>query len=1051
MRYKENTSEVRFGRGNDESEHDEATSSRLELTNAEYRKEGGVQKRAGWVAVTTTNVADFSRGLLATSTAFAHVGKYRLLPGRFDGTLATRTDTVARQFNWHTNLRNAGTFGGGRPAAGTAATDALSTVDGAALEISGHRYVCILGSIGGLQGRFVVLDSVTKNVLAAAALETGATDPRVVAVSVGADRRFNVYYRTSAAIKVTQVTLSTATPTMVTSTIASGITFAAGVGNFDVWSNPVTDRVTICHMDATNFVLRAVKGDHTSIVAATNQAHGGGVHVISVAERHDSTTWIADGRVATTAKMYGFTNVGFSLVTNVTITGSTGTYTAIGIGSSAGFASGGQLIVGYDNTGNQTFYWTNGDSGGNSAATALTKIMPLSKPFVEWGGTIPEPVFAFACTRPNTAAAGFDCTTVPATAFVARVQTTGLSAALDTLPAGTEFTHPFLEPIATLIADGCRRDPPTVGSSLASVTPLQFTNVYGETVFDWLLPVLSQVEATEFNATMFELQHASADPLPRVALGSIAATGGALLRGYDGTELGELSVFSPPPGLTVTPGGVGTNNGSYSFIWVLVCELSDGRVIRSTPSIQTTVTATNNLNFAVTGTVNIPTMRAPGDTLQAAWRLETYSTEVNGSVFNLRSTNAVGVGDTAVSFTNADTDDTVSGRKLLYTTVELGDEPCPPAKALCLHKNRVFGLSAADPFTLFYSKEITDGFVPGFNSTLSLRVESGDEPVGLASMDDKLLLFTGKDIYAVLGEGPNRLGTGSTYNAPERVVRGVGATSPYGIVELPFGVMFHSESGMKVLDRSLQITDISGAQLATLGDTPPLTAVHVSALQQVWWLPGYAGPLGKADNKSLTVFDYSRGKGRWLKHSYSPTPTFGWLDITPAPRFRGVGNQALKADGTVLLLGHVTAGGTLLRRDNTVLTDESATQVSMTVMVRRWRAGDWLDEVRVRRIHLLGSVLSGANTVRMNITNQRQPRNKSAPAAESMLFSAAELNDSNFAHVECRIKYQKITAADFEFVVSGDANGDLVLHGFLVDYATPSRPGSPRRVSDPSA
>jgi hypothetical protein len=76
-------------------------------------------------------------------------------------------------------------------------------------------------------------------------------------------------------------------------------------------------------------------------------------------------------------------------------------------------------------------------------------------------------------------------------------------------------------------------------------------------------------------------------------------------------------------------------------------------------------------------------------------------------------------------------------------------------------------------------------------------------------MDENLIVFWEDKIGVVYGDGPNDLGQGGSFTLP-RIVAHIGLTAAErrSVVQMPLGIMFKSNDGIKLLDRSMQIVDV---------------------------------------------------------------------------------------------------------------------------------------------------------------------------------------------------------------------------------------------------
>lgn len=209
-----------------------------------------------------------------------------------------------------------------------------------------------------------------------------------------------------------------------------------------------------------------------------------------------------------------------------------------------------------------------------------------------------------------------------------------------------------------------------------------------------------------------------------------------------------------------------------------------------------------------------------------------YRTQVNGTVYYrvsdpalLGTTDTLAIGSDSTVFTHNQTnsyiDQTIDAfvpstngtflnmNPLLYGDGSNGtngnlDTFNPPSTPIMVkHKNRIFfGIGNI----VWYTKELTPGQGPGVNET-SMVFSVGDDTqiTGLASMDDKLIIFKRKSIYFVSGDGPDDSGNDDNFTQADPIPTELGCTDFRSIVTTPEGVFFQSDAGYRLLDRSLVI------------------------------------------------------------------------------------------------------------------------------------------------------------------------------------------------------------------------------------------------------
>lgn len=183
---------------------------------------------------------------------------------------------------------------------------------------------------------------------------------------------------------------------------------------------------------------------------------------------------------------------------------------------------------------------------------------------------------------------------------------------------------------------------------------------------------------------------------------------------------------------------------------------------------------------------------------------------------------------------NSDANLRALGLGLLYTEGGVLPNVAPPAAAAVLgHKGRVWLASAEDDRELWYSKPLTVGHPPEFSDALTFRLdESPDGITALASLDDKLVVFTPSRIYVVQGEGPSATGHGSGFLGPELVASEAGCTEPRSVVTTDQGVYFRSARGLTLLTRGLEVQYVGQPVQDELSSSAVVNSVVLDAARR---------------------------------------------------------------------------------------------------------------------------------------------------------------------------------------------------------------------------
>ncbi len=146
----------------------------------------------------------------------------------------------------------------------------------------------------------------------------------------------------------------------------------------------------------------------------------------------------------------------------------------------------------------------------------------------------------------------------------------------------------------------------------------------------------------------------------------------------------------------------------------------------------------------------------------------------------------------------------------MYTAgFELDNWPPPPCRSICSHNGRLFVIGDDDN-QVWYSKPARAD--RGVEFALQQVIPLAERGTALASLGDRLVIFTNKAIYAVQGDGPDVTGS-----PPDGFSRPLLISPDYGCVEYcavgrtPMGVMFRGEQGFYLLTQGFSVEYIGGS------------------------------------------------------------------------------------------------------------------------------------------------------------------------------------------------------------------------------------------------
>ena len=308
-----------------------------------------------------------------------------------------------------------------------------------------------------------------------------------------------------------------------------------------------------------------------------------------------------------------------------------------------------------------------------------------------------------------------------------------------------------------------------------------------------------------------------------------------------GAGLREVGFFLyPDPVVSVTDVGAGSVNGGV-YQYCLVYEFIDdaGNLIESAPSqIFSPPSMTASRQWTIQH-------RIPGWISYPQFRLAVYRTVASGTIFYRT---AVGTYDLSVStptspitITDNTSDATLVTNKLLYTTGGTVENIAPPyTQALAFVKNRLWTFEYGSTDTVWFSKEVREGFFPQFSDLLKVQLPRNyGELTGIAGIDDKLIMLKQFGVYVIVGDGPTETLVGA-FSQAQPVSNGVGCINPRSIVETPQGVFFQSQEGIHILDRGMSVQFIGQPLYKTegtiIGSTydPVLNRVFFLSTTDLW-------------------------------------------------------------------------------------------------------------------------------------------------------------------------------------------------------------------------
>jgi hypothetical protein len=285
------------------------------------------------------------------------------------------------------------------------------------------------------------------------------------------------------------------------------------------------------------------------------------------------------------------------------------------------------------------------------------------------------------------------------------------------------------------------------------------------------------------------------------------------------------------------------NVTAQQYYYQVTYEWSDnqGNQFRSAPSIPATATASAGFSSIV---VNVPTLRLTYKTANPV-KIVIYRWSVGQpEYYQTTSITAPIMNDTTIdqiAFTDINSDDTILGNNLIYTTGGvIEDVNAPATNIMALFDTRLWLVDAEDQNLLWFSKQVIEATPVEMSDLLTIYVpptvgtEVSTGPIRtLFPMDDKLIIGKRGALVYINGAGPDNTGANDQYSQPTFITSTVGCDNQQSFVLIPQGLMFQSDKGIWLLDRGLGTSYIGAAVEEFTTGATVLSAVNIPDSNQV--------------------------------------------------------------------------------------------------------------------------------------------------------------------------------------------------------------------------
>lgn len=284
----------------------------------------------------------------------------------------------------------------------------------------------------------------------------------------------------------------------------------------------------------------------------------------------------------------------------------------------------------------------------------------------------------------------------------------------------------------------------------------------------------------------------------------------------------------------VGTGVTGTmENGTYQYAAIYKWTDNQGQIHRSAPSPAATVVISGASSDARVA-ILVETLRL---TNKSNVVVDIFRTEDLGAIFYRRtSITSPLFSDPSVDrvvFLDTEPDANIRTSEILYTQGGIiGNEAPPSSSVLTVHRNRMW-LKAEDKNVLWYSKKQVDREGVAFSPFFSKKIDPiGGDVTAIASLDSNLIIFKRSSIRIIGGEGPNAAGLNDSFTDDQEITSEVGCTNQRSIIKFDDGLMFQSDKGIYLLDRSLR-TSYIGAAVETYNNETITSAVLIKGRNQI--------------------------------------------------------------------------------------------------------------------------------------------------------------------------------------------------------------------------
>lgn len=292
----------------------------------------------------------------------------------------------------------------------------------------------------------------------------------------------------------------------------------------------------------------------------------------------------------------------------------------------------------------------------------------------------------------------------------------------------------------------------------------------------------------------------------------IVTLNGGILNMYDSQFCVELGFNLFPEIISLTQSTTTDGmiaNGEYSYLAIFQWIDGQGNLHQSAPSLAKTITTTGGNNTVTIEVTNNYLSQKINSNVAI------YRTQNEGSTYYLVTdpvfvTNSDAVVNQVTMYADTLSDAQISGNPQSYTSPGssvLENTTPPPSMIGLAHNNRFWFVDAENPNTIWYTKSFSPGTGISPSGFMIDQIDPKFNNISaLAEMDDKLIILKKEGVIVQSGDGVTDTGTNLTLSFPQAVPSDVGCDQLKSVVTTPTGVMFHSDKGIYMINRSLGVT-----------------------------------------------------------------------------------------------------------------------------------------------------------------------------------------------------------------------------------------------------